>query len=104
METEDREIEVATKSLDEVNKQLTALVESFSFTDDEYRVLERYTRRISLLNGRGWLGKSHVPITLPQSVDQIAVLRLPLEDMPLHINGKNPIYRIIARWRLEIGR
>jgi hypothetical protein len=43
-----------------------------------------------------WLGSNYVLIA--------KLFRMPLEEMPLFINDKNSAVRMIAKWRLEIGK
>jgi hypothetical protein len=75
-----------------------------SFTETEYEALSgvlciTYHRdNLFIPSGRDflrvWKEYAHLRISMYR----------PLEDMPLHINDESDVVRIIALWRLKIGR
>lgn len=89
--------------IDECDKQLKDIVDSFSISDEEYEILNKYIGGDG--NGsRVWLGDNHNSEDTAISEVQIKIFSMPFEEMPLHINSLSNIYRIIAKWRLQIGR
>jgi hypothetical protein len=88
--------------LEECNRQLLEVVNSFHITDNEYQMLSNFLR--PPYDGKQWLGLGYNSESIPVSTDQIKVMSLPLEEMPLYINSGESTIRILAMWRLKIGK
>ena len=103
------------EELKEYNQILVEFMEKLSPTDQEYKILgdlmvsaiDSLSTPINMTileNIRKWLAPSNVLPSLPMTKIQIDILSLTYDQLPLYINDEDRYIKVLATWRLKIGR